>query len=335
MSPAAPATPPAPAALAAFLRGVERRGAVLAELQGGDAAAGDAALAAAMAAFRIEAADRSMSEWPAAFWARLLAEPRLHQRTAVAIAIDATDRLGAVGSGPRAALLLRLAGGLGDDEAAAALGIAPGSYRLALRRALEQVADGSDPAAAWAQLREQIHRRIKGLSPERLTRLADARERALRGDAARTSPALPAATAAPAPRRRALLALLWLLLVLCVLGLLATFWWPPGMPQPGWLAASGDARVTIAPLPPAEPPRARLGPDGALLGHPDFDLLADPDGEAQARELGFHSWLAAQAASTETDPLVEGVTAADAAWPAGAPGLALPPVASETRDAPR
>ena len=65
----------APAALAAFLRGVERRGAVLAELQAGDAAAGDAALAAAMAGFRAAAADLPMADWPRAFWTRLLAQP--------------------------------------------------------------------------------------------------------------------------------------------------------------------------------------------------------------------------------------------------------------------
>ena len=43
---------PAPAALAAFLRGCERRGAVFAELQCGDAERGDIALAAALRAFR-------------------------------------------------------------------------------------------------------------------------------------------------------------------------------------------------------------------------------------------------------------------------------------------
>lgn len=334
MSAAAPASPAAPAALAAFLRGVERRGAVLAELQSGDAAAGDVALGAAMVAFRVEAAALPMNEWPAAFWARLLAEPRLHQRTAVAIAVDPTDRLGALGSGPCAALLLRLAGGLDDDEAAAALGIAAGSYRLALRRALEQIAAGSDPARAWAQLRDHVHRRIKGLSPERLARLGDARERALRGTAAPSARAAPVAPASPPPRRPVLLALLWLLLVACVLGLLATFWWPPGVAPPDWLGSAADARVTIAPLPPAEPPVARLGPDEVLLGHPDFELLADPDGAARARDLAFHSWLAAQSTSTEFEPLPGTGMDAGAPWPPPAPGVA-PPVTSQTRDAPR
>lgn len=327
MSAAAPAPPPAPAALTAFLRGVERRGAVLAELQGGDAAAGDAALAAALAGFRADAAGLSMSQWPAAFWARLLAEPRLHHRTPVAIAVDATDRLGALGSGPRAALLLRLAAGLDDDEAAAALGIAAGSYRLALRRAVEQLADGGDPAQAWASLREHVHRRIKALSPERLTRLADARAAALRG----TPPAGEAEPAAPPrPRaRRGLLAGLWLLLVLCVLALLATFWWPAGLGGPGWPGGAADGGIRISPLPPAEAPRAALTGDQALLGHPDFDLLADPDGEAVAREVAFHSWLAAQAASTEADPLaVDGLPASRPVPPGTAEAL------PETRDAP-
>ena len=54
-------TPAAPNALSAFLRGIERRGALFAELQCGDRDAGDAALAAAMRAFRNHA-----GEWPMA-----------------------------------------------------------------------------------------------------------------------------------------------------------------------------------------------------------------------------------------------------------------------------
>ena len=56
-----------PAALAAFLRGVERRGAVLAELQCGDADAGDAALGSAMSGFCLLAGDTVMDDWPRQF----------------------------------------------------------------------------------------------------------------------------------------------------------------------------------------------------------------------------------------------------------------------------
>ncbi|HJR74015.1 MAG TPA: hypothetical protein VJ806_10305, partial [Luteimonas sp.] len=70
-----------PAAINAFLRGAERRGAVFAELQCGDAVAGDAALAAAMRAFQANAAKAPMGEWPHRFWSLLLATPRLRQAT--------------------------------------------------------------------------------------------------------------------------------------------------------------------------------------------------------------------------------------------------------------
>ena len=75
----------APPALAAFLRGVERRGAVLAELQCGDADAGDAALAQAMRRFRAEAAGQPMSQWPRRFWTLLLSQPGLRRHHGVAV----------------------------------------------------------------------------------------------------------------------------------------------------------------------------------------------------------------------------------------------------------
>ncbi|MET0580418.1 MAG: hypothetical protein ABWZ08_00420, partial [Pseudoxanthomonas sp.] len=60
-----------PAALSAFLRGVERRGALFAELQCGDREAGDTALAAAMRAFRNHAGTLPMADWPRRFWTLL------------------------------------------------------------------------------------------------------------------------------------------------------------------------------------------------------------------------------------------------------------------------
>ncbi|MBU8976940.1 hypothetical protein JI752_012375 [Lysobacter sp. MMG2] len=289
VSPAAPA-PGAPPALSAFLRGVERRGAVLAELQAGDAAAGDAALVGAMRRFRDEARDTPMAVWPQRFWALLLAQPQLQHRTAVAVAIEATDRLGELGSGPRAALLLRVAAGLSEEEAAAVLAVGLPSYRLALQRALPHHADGRADPLAWQQIREQIHRRIKTLPPDRLVRLSSAREAVLRGDGEPTQAArAPTASARP----RWLLPLLWTLLALCLLGLAATFWpWGTGFEG---TAAHGPVRVE--PLPEADSPASRYGEELARVTHRDFALLADPQGEAAAKDLEFHSWLAAQQAA--------------------------------------
>ncbi|MCW5582017.1 MAG: hypothetical protein KIS72_11810, partial [Luteimonas sp.] len=65
------------AALNAFLRGVERRGVVFAEWQGGDAEAGDVALAATLRGFGEVAGEVPFAEWPRRFWAMLLAAPGL------------------------------------------------------------------------------------------------------------------------------------------------------------------------------------------------------------------------------------------------------------------
>lgn len=282
--------PGAAPALSAFLRGVERRGAVLAELQAGDATAGDAALAGAMRRFRDEAGDAPMASWPTRFWTLLLAQPQLQQRKEVAVAIEATDRLGELGSGPRAALLLRVAAGLSEEEAAEVLAVGLPAYRLALQRALPHHADGRADPLAWQQLREQIHRRIKTLPPDRLVRLSSAREDVLRGIG-------PAVEAAPEPaaqdRPRWLVPLLWTLLVLCVLGLAATFWpWS----APGY-GADPAGRVQVEPLPEPDSPASRYGEETASVTHRDFAMLADPATETAAKDLAFHSWLAAQQAA--------------------------------------
>lgn len=314
IAPAALSRLDAPAALAAFLRGVERRGAVLAELQCGDAVAGDAALAAAMCGFRAAAADASMADWPRAFWARLLAQPRMRSRIPLAMALDATDNLAGLGSGPRVALLLRLAAGLTEVDAAAVLGVADPIYRLALRRALPSHPDGRADPEAWQRLREQVHRRIKTLPQERLLRLARAREAALLGQSVGPPP-MALAESSSVVRPRHLLAVLWTLLALCVAALVATFWWPgPG----GWSGDAGDARVRRQELPPAETPASRYGRDAGLIAHRDFALLTDPMVEADTRDLDFHSWLAAQqtGGAGAADPMPMAATEA-ASLPAG------------------
>ncbi len=289
-----------PPALSAFLRGVERRGAVLAELQAGDAGAGDAAVAAAMAQFRDEAQATPMAQWPPRFWSLLLAQPGLRSRTAVALPIDVTDRLGELGSGPRAALLLRVAAGLSEEDAATVLGTSLPTYRLALQRALPHHPDGSADPAAWQRLREQIHRRIKTLPPERLARLGGAREAALTGDdAAPRGKASPSAVTRPRPRW--LMPLLWTALVLCALALAATFLLPAGV-LGSFAGLNGNERVRVEPLPESGAPAARFDAETALATHRDFALLADPQGEAAAQNLDFDSWLAAQQAAGITSP---------------------------------
>ena len=276
-------------ALAAFLRGVERRGAVLAELQCGDATTGDAALGEAMAQFCPMAGATVMDDWPRRFWGLLLSQPGLRTHTPVAIELDATDRLGRLGGGPRAALLLRLAAGLDEVAAAAVLGIQPAAYQLALQSGLPHHADGRADLSAWQRLREQIHRRIKTLPPTRLERLARLREAALAGASLLAAGAGKHAPVRPveASRPRWVLPLLWGLLALCALAFAATFlpvsWRLSEAPAPG-AVLRGEL--------PEQPPASLYRNDAAAVTHRDFDLLADPAGMEAAERLAFHAWLA-------------------------------------------
>lgn len=334
-----PSPAPAPPALAAFLRGVERRGAVLAELQTGDINVGDAALASAMRRFHGQAhgptRDRALLlvDWPVRFWSTLLAEPGLRHRTALALPLDATDNLAALGSGPRIALLLRLAAGLSEADAAMVLGVAVPTYRLALQRALPHHPDGRADPQAWQRLREQVHRRIKTLPAARLQRLTRAREAILTG----AVDPHPARFAAAPARPRGLLTALSGLLGLCVLAFAATFWAPVrGLLDDG---DDTDLSVRIQPLP-ASPPASRYGADAALVSHRDHALLSDPDGVAAARELAFHSWLAAQqdpAQPVELGPMPEASATVDDGEAATLAGLATGAgeTRAETDDAPR
>lgn len=298
--------PLSPPALAAFLRGVERRAAVLAELQAGDAAAGDAAVAAAMRQWHATAGT-AMGDWAGDFWSLLLAQPQLRSRTPVAIALDATDRLGELGAGPRAALLLRLAGGLDECTAAAALGVAEPVYRLALQRALSRAGDGNSDAdlQSWQRLREQVHRRIKTLPADRLLRLSSAREAVLQGRPAAAGGTPP--VSGMAGKKGLLLPMLWTLLALCVLAFAATF-------LPSLKDRIGARRIVPAATElPETPAASHYGAEAGLVSHRDFSLLADPLA-SQAQDLAFHSWLAAQpefpveqfdgvgSASQEADP---------------------------------
>lgn len=279
------------AALSAFLRGVERRGAVFAQWQGGDAEAGDAALAEALRGFREAARKVPFAEWPRQFWTMLLAAPGL-RHAAARPAGDAPPHLGALGSGPRAALLLRLVAGLAESEAAAVLGIARPTYRLALQRALPRDSQGNADPDAWRALSEQAQQAIRAVPDARLQRIV-----ALRDGRRPPRPARPAAPPAhgdPRPRW------LWpatIAVLLATAAALAATWWP-------WasLPAGADAaRIRVEELPPAPAPAARFDPDSLLGSHRDLALLMDAaSGEFdEAADPAFEAWLAARLAQPD------------------------------------
>lgn len=310
--------PPPPAALVAFLRGVERRGAAFAQLQVGDAGIGDRALVAAMRAFRLLAARLPIADWPRQFWVLLLATPELREA-------PATPRWGSgfgffanLGRGPRAALLLRLVAGLGEAEAAAVLGVARPTYRLALQRALPHLEDGRPDAEAWRMLGESARHAVRDLPVERISQLARMREAAVHGhrfDASRLATEPASATGsrdADTRRARWVVPAMVAVAAATVLALAASFFLPGEAGNPGLDAG----RIEVAPLPPAAPPRSTFDPETALLTHPDFDLLVDEaSGDAVPRDPGFYAWLAAGAEPARGESSPQDAAAARGANP--------------------
>jgi hypothetical protein len=268
---------PGEAALPAFLRGIERRGFVLAEAQCGDPVRAQAAIDVATRAFRAEAAQLPLARWPAFFWQRLLAQPVLRE-----LAKSSGDRLLArISAGPRAALLLRLVAGLDQAHGAEVLRVSPEAYRHALYRALHELhAQGIDDAALRA-LRERLQLRAKQL-PDTAHRVPPAwiDTRVVR----------PAHVAARAPRwlRMILLAML----VALSFAMAASFFWKPS-------SQSGALRFDALR---AQPPAATLTATATVLASEDFGLLDDPGGARIARDLDLYAWYAAGPNAVAPDP---------------------------------
>lgn len=318
-----PDAPVTPAALSAFLRGVERRGLVLAQLQCGDDAAAERALAAALRAFSGQAAGRPMAGWPMRFWSLLAAAPPLRREPMPGTWLPPFTALGRMQSVDRLALLLRIVGGLQEADASEVQGMETAAYQAALARACPRDAAGNPDAQAWRALAEAAQVELRELSPGQLSRLTQLRESALAGmplqplqDGA-SSPAAsaPARSERPADRRpRAgaarrqwtwprinrrhagiALALVALVLLVGALG----WWWthrrPALPPEPVSQAPAGVLHVTdAAPVLVEELPAANL-PDAVAapgLDARDQAMLADPDLEL-ARSADLYAWYAA------------------------------------------
>ena len=306
-----PASDPPPAALAAFLRGCERRGAVFAALQCGDPDRGDVALAAALRAFRAKAAALPMADWPVRFWSLLAATPQLRADGAHAHWSGSLATLANPAPTDRAALLLRLAGGLQEAEAAEALGLDAAAYRDALARACPRDAAGHPDAAGWRALAEAIQQHLRELPPDRLAKLARLREDALAGTRIPPPVATPPAPTVTAPLRR----WPWILLVALLLlmaGAAGWWWWDRQgarrLPGAAIAPANGDSAlvlppdpvITVVDLPAADAPAVRADAVTAAHEHEDFALLADADEEALAREADFLAWYVAGAGTPRT-----------------------------------
>ncbi len=296
---AAPASSSAAAAsaLSAFLRGVERRALVVAELQGGDAATAGRDVAAAMRAFAGHAASLAMADWPARFWALLCGALQLRPPAPTATWPPALDHLRTLAPADRLALLLRVGAGLDEDDAAAALGMEAGGYRQALARACPLDACQQPDAAAWRALAEQVQTRLRDLPPQRLQQLQQLRD-ALGGTSPPAAPPKPRPQAA-APRlpRTRWSWRTWLLLCLPLLALavVALWWWrghgaglagPASTPADGMLVDNGPVQVEALPddAAPAVPAATDTAADAAMLADPELAL---------AQQADFLAWYAA------------------------------------------
>ncbi|MCC8362953.1 DUF3106 domain-containing protein [Lysobacter sp. A6] len=327
----APTNTASTGATAAFLRGVERRAALLAQCQCGSEAKGDAAVAAALRAFTRIAPDAPMAVWPVRFWSLLLAAPDLRRSADDAAWPSTWAPLAQLGNGPRAALLLRLVAGLEMDDAAAALGVSSDAYRTALQRAIPYREDGTPDRDAWLAWVAAVRVEIEGMQPDRLGRL-HAPPQATRAMPGRTTEAVDARSA-PAGRRWRPIAVA--AGVAIAVGAFAYVGW-----RGHWfgdLPFRGDL-VRTAPLPPADPPVARYDADLGAWTHRDFLAIADPQGVARAGDLPFFAWyaalLAVQPAADAQAPASSVAAPVPAAVLAAPATLAMPAMPATSDPAP-
>lgn len=187
------ATAATTASVTGFLRGVERRAALLAELQCGERAQGDLALDAAMQAFALACEGTPSSGWPLLFWSTLLQTPTLNTEPVAPFWDGDFAPLARLDFGTRAVLLLRVVGGLDDTLAAEVFGVAPPEFKQALQRALPQREDGSLDGEAWLAMNDEARYLLTHLPPDRAAAIARQRDASL-------AAALAASDPRPAPR---------------------------------------------------------------------------------------------------------------------------------------
>lgn len=250
-----------PVALAAFVRGNERRAWTFLWLQGGCAAAADSALSAAIRAFATQVGRQPMAQWPTRFWRLVAAAPLAPPDGQWPEELKTLAGLAPV---PRRALLLRLAVGLDEAPAADALGVDLATYRKRLEQACPRDRAGAVDADAWQRLAQAVQQAGRTLPPWRLSHIADLGEAGLSGDGQATDAGVPATPARPDRRWR------WMLLVAlaCAAALAATWWWerrPADAPPAAHQADDGapdigdPGPILVEPLPdiPDAAPAAR------------------------------------------------------------------------------
>ena len=259
-------------AMQAFRRGIDRRAYVLARAQCGDSDLLQSALSAVDSAFNAEYAELPISQWPIRFWTLLLSRKELAQ------GMSPWPALASISHGPRAALLLRLVAGLDFSHAAQVLNISETTYRFALERGLEQLHAAGFNFEELERLRDSFFEEVKQLPTE----LIQTRER----PAVVITPSLLVAELEPEIKKSGPWPWLVLLMAIVLGGL---FWW--------WSTQSSDVVATKA---------VSLTEVQTAVIHPDYDVIANPDIQAQAEDLAFLSWIAAGAPEENFEVLKSG-----------------------------
>lgn len=284
MTPAAPDTP-SPAAVTAFLRGLDRRARLFAGVQAGDAVAAQHALAVVGRVFGGEAGQWPIAEWPRQYWRLLLAAPSL-RKPPIEVPTPQLPGIGRLPVETRAAVLLHLVAGLDDADASAALGIDIETYQARIRDALPRDALGQPDVDVWRAWRAAVEREL-ARAPEppspAIVPGATATKVAPAGvDAVRTFN-----TAEAHARHHVHLRWLWAGVALCIVAMVATFFLHPRGREviDQWRAPIKRERLDAA-----APPKARFDAADITL-HPDRELLASPAELAFARQLPLLAWL--------------------------------------------
>jgi hypothetical protein len=267
-----------------FRRGIDRRAYVLARAQCGDAALVHQALIGVDHAFKQEAGALPIAQWPIRFWTLLLSRKELTQGE------SPWQALSAIGRGSRAALLLRLVGGLDFSHAAQVLGTSEETYRFALQRGLEQLQAAGYSMAELEQLRDAFFDEVKQLSPDELSaslqqasvehaELQDSIDSTQKDANAELVFSKPSSAPKNNPSPWWLYAVI--AAVIFLLAAAAYFWDQKNRQEQ---ARAAQIRAT-------EQDRVA----GDLLMHADYDVIAAGDALDSVQEANFYSWLAADA----------------------------------------
>lgn len=298
----APVSSTAAGALSAFLRGVERRALVVAELQCGDPTVAEQALVAVMRAFAGIASDVPMAQWPDRFWILLAHRTPIRMPAPGGQWAPGLAHLPSLAPPARLALLLRVGGGLDEAAAAQILDLPVADYQQALAQACPRDAQGHPDAAGWRALAEQVQQRLRDLPASRLQQLHQPAPAAApgKGPASWRAPApADAAPRRPSARghaRRPLWRGLLILLVTAGVLLGGAAWWKHRSPALAPEASVPEGAVSttdpvrVEPLPSEDlPVSAPVDPAHAAS---DTAMLADPD-LMLARDADLYAWVAA------------------------------------------